>query len=132
MSMDDDLEKMLRPPINRAMTVLDRSFFQKKLPTSVARVYDKQQIPKCRTQLGGDLWKIDRMQVIKTIQSDESEEVKALLLQPSIKSRGEIIALLILSRDQVVLIYSGAGRFLYLEFKSDRTREFFSSRCNAI
>ena len=88
MPAESDLEEMLRPPINRAMKVLDRPFFKKTIPTSVARVVDRQQISKCRSQLKQDLLKLDRMQVIKTLRDDDGGEIKAFLLQPSIKPDG--------------------------------------------
>ena len=74
---------MFRPPINRAMRVLDRSYFQKKIPLAAARVLQKKQIAKCRAELTDDLLKLERVSVVR----DDSVEkgLKALLLKPEIK-----------------------------------------------
>ncbi|KAI9838647.1 MAG: hypothetical protein M1819_004961 [Sarea resinae] len=42
---------MFRPPVNRAMRVLDRSFFKKRVPLSAARIPDNKKISKIRTEL---------------------------------------------------------------------------------
>lgn len=79
---------MFRPPVNRAMRVLDRSYFRKIIPTSVARVINRKEIAKCRSVLSHDILKLDRMQAIKTVQDPQGAEAKALLLKPEIKSEG--------------------------------------------
>lgn len=42
---------MFAPPVNRAMKVLDRSFFQKTVPISAARVFNPRDISRCRKEL---------------------------------------------------------------------------------
>lgn len=74
---------MFRPPINRAMRVLDRPFFQKKVPLAAARVLEKKHIAKCRTELENDILKLERVSVVKTDPVDRN--LKALLLRPEIK-----------------------------------------------
>lgn len=75
--------EMFRPPINRAMRVLDRSYFQKKIPLAAARVLQKQQIAKCRAGLTDDLLKLER---VPTVRDDSVEKGhKVLLLKPEIK-----------------------------------------------
>ena len=74
---------MFRPPTNRAMRVLDRSYFWKRVPLAAARVLQKKQIAKCRSDIGDDLLKLDRVSVVKDDPSDGS--LKALLLRPEIK-----------------------------------------------
>jgi tRNA (guanine37-N1)-methyltransferase len=44
-------EDMFAPPVNRAMKVLDRSFFQKTVPTAAARIFNSKDISRCRTEL---------------------------------------------------------------------------------
>lgn len=82
---------MIRPPINRAMRVLDRSFFKKNVTLSAAKVLDRKQISKIRTELGHDVLRIGRMQSVQSIRSPAGEESKAVLLHPRIKSIGMAI-----------------------------------------
>ncbi|KAF9736184.1 tRNA(m(1)G37)methyltransferase [Paraphaeosphaeria minitans] len=49
--MSDDPTEMFAPPINRAMKVLDRSFFQKTINTSAARIFSPKDISRVRTDL---------------------------------------------------------------------------------
>lgn len=44
-------DEMFRPPVNRAMRVLDRSFFQKDIKLAAAHVKDSTNISSVRTQL---------------------------------------------------------------------------------
>ncbi|MCJ1474323.1 tRNA(m(1)G37)methyltransferase [Lambiella insularis] len=78
---------MFRPPVNRAMRVLDRSFFKKAVPLAAARVFEKDQISRCRTYLGQDVLQVDR---ISSVRSDPDgngggQDRKALLLSPDIR-----------------------------------------------
>ena len=81
---------MFRPPVNRAMRVLDRSFFQKSIPISAARIRDNKQISKYRTELGHDTLRLDRMQTVRSVRDSEGQETKALLLRPEVKQDGNI------------------------------------------
>ena len=81
---------MFRPPVNRAMRVLDRSFFQKKVPLSAAKVFDKRKITKLRSELGHDVLRLDRLQSVQSIRGSQGEEHKALLLNPQIKPDGRL------------------------------------------
>lgn len=81
---------MFRPPVNHAMRALDRSFFQKSIPISAARIRDNRQISKYRTELGHDLLKLDRMQIVRSVRGPEGQEAKALLLRPEVKRDGNI------------------------------------------
>ena len=81
---------MFRPPVNRAMRVLDRSFFQKSVPISAARIRDKKQISKYRAELGHDMLRLDRMQTVRSVRDSEGKEAKALLLRPEVKQDGNI------------------------------------------
>ena len=80
---------MFRPPINRAMRALDRSFFQKTIPISAARIRDNKQISKCRSELGDDLLKLDRFPSVRSVRDPEGNEAKALLLRPGVKQDGD-------------------------------------------
>lgn len=80
---------MFRPPINRAMRALDRSFFEKSIPLSAARIRDNKHISKCRTELGPDLLKLDRMSAVRRVRDSEGQEAKALLLRPEVRPDGK-------------------------------------------
>lgn len=90
MSHGPGVADMVRPPVNRAMRVLDRSFFNKIIKTSAARVIDRKNISKCKDDLGQDILKLDRMQAVKLVQDPQGAEAKALLLKPEIKPDGKL------------------------------------------
>ena len=79
---------MFRPPVNRAMRVLDRSFFKKRITLCAARVFDKKQISKFRFELSHDILKLERMQSVQSIPDLLGEDYRALLLNPRIKTHG--------------------------------------------
>ena len=80
--------EMFRPPVNRAMRVLDRSFFKKNVPLSAAQVRDRKQISKLRIELQKDVLKLERMQIVQNVPVAPGEVGKALLLRPEIRSEG--------------------------------------------
>lgn len=80
---------MFRPPINRAMRALDRSFFQKSIPLSAAKIRDNRQISKYRTELGPDLLRLERMQTVRSVRDSEGQEAKALLLRHEVRPDGK-------------------------------------------
>ena len=81
--MDIANADMFRPPINRAMRVLDRSYFQKKIPLAAARVLQKKQIARCRAELTDDLLKVERVSIVRDDAVEKDQ--KALLLRPEIR-----------------------------------------------
>lgn len=93
MSATDPLTDMFAPPVNRAMKVLDRSFFQRTVPTSAARIFNPKDISRCRKELtaGRDTLPTNR---IDPIRADPDPEVaqkgtKCLLLRPDVIHSGE-------------------------------------------
>ena len=80
-------KNMFRPPINRAMKALDRSFFHKTIPLAAARVLEAKSIAQCRTELHDELLKVDRVSVVK--KDPEQKDMKALLLKPEIRPDSE-------------------------------------------
>ncbi|MCJ1257457.1 tRNA(m(1)G37)methyltransferase [Lignoscripta atroalba] len=78
---------MFRPPVDRAMRVLDRSFFRKSVPLAAARVLDNKHISRCRANLGHDLLRLDRMASVRPDpeESDLKKGRKSLLLRPDIR-----------------------------------------------
>lgn len=97
---------MFRPPVNRAMRVLDRSFFKKTVPISAATVLDNKNISSVRKQLESskDILDLPRYNSIRfpetaslvvekgqTLQLDKSEllKKKCVLLREDIKYDGK-------------------------------------------
>jgi tRNA (guanine37-N1)-methyltransferase len=90
-----ELPEIFRPPINRSMQILDRSFFHKVIPLSAASISDPKEISNVRKELdrSGDIL---RLNPIKSLRDDElSPGAKCLLLRPGIyadrKSDGEVV-----------------------------------------
>lgn len=87
-SESTDLD-MLRPPINRAMRILDRAFFKKSIPTSAARVFDPKHIKSFRDDLNHEILKLNRKQAVVSVRDSQGADAKALLLKPGIRSDGK-------------------------------------------
>jgi len=80
--------EMFRPPVNRAMRELDRSFFRRTVPLAAARVYENAQISRCRADLRRDLLQLERVGPIRSDPQDENDKKNArklLLLRPDIR-----------------------------------------------
>lgn len=82
----------MRPPINRAMRTLDRSFFKQIFPISAARLSNNQDISSCRSILSKskDMLTLERF---PSVQPDPDiilaqQGRKCLLLRPDIKPDG--------------------------------------------
>ncbi|KAE8349815.1 hypothetical protein BDV28DRAFT_160168 [Aspergillus coremiiformis] len=82
----DDLPTMFRPPVNRAMRVLDRSFFKKTVPLSAATVLKTSDISRVRGQLhkSRDLLALPRASSIREVKVND-EMKKCLLLREGVK-----------------------------------------------
>ncbi|KAL7275443.1 tRNA(m(1)G37)methyltransferase [Rhizina undulata] len=80
----DEMSRLFLPPINRTMTVLDRSFFKKTVPLSAARVFDIRNITKVQKECSRDMLKVP---AAKPIQNDPElgDGRKVLLLKPEVK-----------------------------------------------
>jgi len=89
-------EEMFRPPINRAMRVLDRSFFQKRIPLSAARVLDNKNISKCRSELqkSKDSIFIERLSNIQPDPTEPNTKLgkKCILLRPELDDKGVLVS----------------------------------------
>lgn len=75
---------MFAPPINRAMQVLDRSFFSKTIPLAAALITDNSQIQSTRQQLKRDILDVGK---IGSVVQDPSSSYKALILGPQISAK---------------------------------------------
>ena len=82
--------ELFRPPVDRAMRVLDRSFFKKTVALAVAQVHENNQIAPCRMALGQEVLKVDRVPSVRELASDQkpNSSGKALLLHPGIRAAG--------------------------------------------
>ena len=87
-----NLPVMFRPPVNRAMRVLDRSFFRKTIPLSAATVFKNSDISKARNELAKsrDLLTVPRLNSIQEIKENNDLVRKCLLLREDIKHDGSL------------------------------------------
>lgn len=83
----------MRPPVNRAMRVLDRTYFKKSVPLAAARVFKNQHISQCRHELekSKDMLRLERGAT--SIRPDPVAEFadagkKCVLLQEHVKPDG--------------------------------------------
>lgn len=82
-------EAMFRPPMNRSMRTLDRTFFKKTIPTSAARILDNKDISLCRKVLEKSKEALIQNR-IAPVRPDPVEEKalrggKCIILRPEIK-----------------------------------------------
>lgn len=77
-SVESDLPAMFRPPVNRAMRVLDRSFFRKTVPLSAATVFENTNISRIRTELmkSRDLLAVPRQTPVRDVQEKTVQAFK--------------------------------------------------------
>lgn len=89
--------EMFRPPVNRAMRVLDRSFFQKRIPISAARIEASKDISQCRNilQSSKDVLSIERYQTVQPDPADNGASGKrCILLRPQLDAQGTRLLML--------------------------------------
>ncbi|PYH93803.1 hypothetical protein BO71DRAFT_450497 [Aspergillus ellipticus CBS 707.79] len=81
-----DLPAMFRPPVNRAMKVLDRSFFKRTVPVTAATIFKTSDISNVRGKLqkSRDLLLLPRLSSIREIKKDNFVQ-KCLLLKEDVK-----------------------------------------------
>ncbi|MCJ1351620.1 MAG: tRNA(m(1)G37)methyltransferase [Icmadophila ericetorum] len=82
-----DYDEMFRPPVNRSMRILDRSFFKKKVPLAAAQVLDNRRIPEVRTALKEDILRVERISAVRVDPEtkDKKTGAKSLYLKPEIR-----------------------------------------------
>ncbi|KAI9677929.1 MAG: tRNA(m(1)G37)methyltransferase [Trizodia sp. TS-e1964] len=79
---------LFRPPVNRTMQTLDRSYFAKSIPLSAVRVLDNSAISKYRSQLekSKELLKLERITPIRCDpEADPQKNQRCLLLRPEVR-----------------------------------------------
>ena len=84
---NSEVVDMFGPPVNRAMRVLDRSFFRKTIPLTAARVLNNKQISRCRNELSHDLLHLERLTNVRH-DGDDPKGRKSLVLRPDIRLDG--------------------------------------------
>lgn len=89
-SFESRLPPMFRPPVNRAMRVLDRSFFRKSVPLSAAAVFKNPDLSRCRAELikSRDLLQVPNLSTIQDLKDPASGISKCLLLREGVKHDG--------------------------------------------
>ncbi|OQE29658.1 hypothetical protein PENSTE_c002G04648 [Penicillium steckii] len=82
-----ELPAMFRPPVNRAMRTLDRSFFRKTVPLASAKIFKNSEISRLRKELAStkDLLAIPRLSSVQEIKEQDGSIRKALLLRETLK-----------------------------------------------
>ena len=82
----------MRPPVNRAMRTLDRSFFKRVLPISAARILNNKDIEACRSQLmkSKDALELRKAPGLRPVLGPDSvpSGFKCLLLRRDVKQDG--------------------------------------------
>lgn len=83
-----ELPELFRPPVNRSMRVLDRSFFRKTLPITAASVFDDRNLSLIRAKVhsAGNLLGVVSIKVI--VPDETVPGRKCLLLRPGIVATG--------------------------------------------
>ncbi|KAL8663764.1 MAG: hypothetical protein Q9202_003578 [Teloschistes flavicans] len=81
------LADMLHPPINRAMKILDRSFFRKDITLAAACILDVKKIARYQKDLSDDVLNIPRLPSVRSVLRDTLPHgrAKGLLLKPEIQ-----------------------------------------------
>ncbi|MCJ1470818.1 tRNA(m(1)G37)methyltransferase, partial [Pseudocyphellaria aurata] len=78
---------MFRPPVNRLMKILDRSFFKKSIPSSAAQVNDDRRIASLVKELTQDTLHSKYVRGRgRVVPAPNGSGLKALLLKPEIKA----------------------------------------------
>ncbi|RPA89251.1 guanine(37)-N1-methyltransferase [Choiromyces venosus 120613-1] len=84
-SSSGEMSRLFLPPINRAMRILDPSFFQKTIPLTAAHILDGRNIPRVTRECAKDLLRIPRLRSIITQKDEAGKERKLLLMKPEVK-----------------------------------------------
>ena len=74
------MSRLFLPPLNRSMRVLDRSLFQKTIPTSAARVFNPRDISSVQKACAADLLRVRRVQLMPSDPDNAGR--KLLVLRP--------------------------------------------------
>jgi tRNA (guanine37-N1)-methyltransferase len=91
-------DTMFRPPVNRAMKVLDRNFFKVETAISAARVFDIKQLSRIRGAIlkSKDILDVRQLHPIQSVPAALKSEMttakdgeqKCILLRPGVVHDG--------------------------------------------
>lgn len=87
-------DNMFRPPVSRAMRVLDRNFFKTETAISAARVFDVKQLSRIRGAIlkSKDVLDVRQLHPIQSVpealKGNTKEEQKCILLRPGVVHDG--------------------------------------------
>jgi len=102
------------------MRVLDRSFFQKRVPLTAARILDNKKISNCRRELekSKDLLRLERIAIVRPDPEEGPgpNGRKCLLLKPEIKCSGMLEVSVLAQSPEV----DSPMRFFHLELQATR------------
>lgn len=74
------------PPVNRDMKVLERSFFQKTIPTSALTVFDPRNLSAARNKVTASNDVLQSTTIKPIIEDETSPGTKCILLKPHVKA----------------------------------------------
>jgi tRNA (guanine37-N1)-methyltransferase len=84
----------MRPPVNRAMRTLDRSFFKRVVPMAAARILNNKDIEACRSHLmrSQDALDLKKASTLRPVLGPDSTPsgLKCLLLRTDVKQDGMV------------------------------------------
>ena len=89
--MSETDSDMIRPPINRMMKVLDRTFFRKQVRLGAAQIFDPKDIHQTLAELKSDIFRKPPIKGIVSVPGHD-RQTKALLLRPEVKSEGKFLS----------------------------------------
>lgn len=81
-----DME-MIRPPVNRLMKVLDRSFFQQTQRICAVQIFNSKDIETVRGELKSDMFCQARVKPLVTLPAP-GRPIKAFILRPGVQKEG--------------------------------------------
>lgn len=123
---------MFRPPINRAMRDLDRSFFKKKLEIAAACVLDRTKISAYQKKLSQDILRLERLPPVRSVPPHLGLEktARCLLLKPEIRHGGESSSVLHVCVFAIFL--TASGRRVLMESPASGAEEYPPSGCDTL
>ena len=81
-------KEMFRPPVNRAMCTLDKSFFHKEILTSAARIPDEQRMSSILKAVRKSQDVFGHRDFPHVREDAERAGAKCIVLRPTVKADG--------------------------------------------
>lgn len=82
---------MFQAPVNRAMKILDRSFFRKDINLAAACILDVKKITRYQKELSTDILEIPRLRAVRSVPVDTlpNGNARGVLLKPEVRINGK-------------------------------------------